>query len=1080
MAHPTLRPGDRLGPYEIEAELGRGGAGVVVAARAVEPVAGPTHVAVKARLAADGPGAARFQREIGALRALRVPGTVRLHSAGQAGPIAWFSMDRVEGQDLRQRAAAHAAPAARGALVARLATTLLETLAGVHQRGFVHRDLKPGNVLVDGTDRVWLLDFGVARGWRSPAEALTTPGTVVGTLPYMAPEQVTGQVTGPEVDLFAAGLLLHEAIAGPRESARVPQEWLARQCLERLPPLAVCAPGTPLGLSALISAMLSFSPADRPTASEAANELRSLAAGRPAPPMRPDPPKLVGRDALVRTVTEAARSTSPTLFSLEGPAGGGKRRAAEAIRRKLLLRGMVGRRVQVRAHAPGSGLGTLLSSLLDDRPASEADAATLSAVWPGLPGAPPPDGQADRRSVAESAARVIEDATEAAPLVIEIRDAHDMAPLLAETLQVLARRAPRDLMVLLCVDDRWPGASWRRLIRKAGMIGLSRHPLQDLDAAQAASLAASLGVHDAARAGSPLGASEAAWEALARRTATPRTALPWALLPLALLEEPAPDATVKALGAAPGALAQQGLIAGDADQGWVLADAAVRTLAWSSIADRRGAGARLLAALGEASPRLCAIAAVAAGDGALDRAVRAAEDAMDRREGDEARTWLMLADTLPRDATPAARSGAFRRAAARARVSLGTDRGPAREELVAQAERRAVAPEEHLEAALLRAELRWRRGDRTMARTELDAVAGEAVRSAPGLARRARARRAHLEMDAGQPPAAHRACERARGLDGMLPTSLIDVDRRAALWTGEPARALVPPTAAPLQARAQLLFGRPAAARASLEPAWAAIMRRGAAARAEARLLLARLELGDGRASVARNLLASLQLPRDAPGWLPADRDAVALLLALAEGDISAGDRLAAQPPPCLPPDWAPLAVRWWRLRGAPAEGDPMLQAAAARLPGPWGQAMADTLRAWLALSAGKPDAAARAAERARDVAARTGLGGISRQSRMLLAAARAESDAAWSYLSARGARGRAPILHLDALELDAMRRLRRDDGEGALLAWKRLAKVAGPAGWRMRAHHARRMADRLERGTAMGEAPSTLQLGDQ
>lgn len=156
-----------------------------------------------------------------------------------------------------------------------------------------------------------------------------------------------------------------------------------------------------------------------------------------------------------------------------------------------------------------------------------------------------------------------------------------------------------------------------------------------------------------------------------------------------------------------------------------------------------------------------------------------------------------------------------------------------------------------------------------------------------------------------------------------------------------------------------------------------------------------------------------------------------------------------------------------------------MLQAAAARLPGPWGQAMADTLRAWLALSAGKPDAAARAAERARDVAARAGLGGIGRQSRMLLAAARAESDAAWSYLSARGARGRAPILHLDALELDAMRRLRRDDVEGAMLAWKRLAKVAGPAGWRMRAHHARRMADRLERGTATGEAPSTLQLGD-
>ena len=1079
MAHPTLRPGDRLGPYEIEAELGRGGAGVVVAARAVEPVAGPTHVAIKARLAADGPGAARFQREIGALRALRVPGTVRLHSAGQAGPIAWFSMDRVAGQDLRERAAAPADPAARGALVARLAVTLLETLAGVHQRGFVHRDLKPGNVLVDGTDRVWLLDFGVARGWRSPTAALTRPGTVVGTLPYMAPEQVTGQVTGPEVDVFAAGLLLHEAIAGPREPARLPQEWLARQCLERLVPLVVCAPGTPPALSAAVCAMLRFSPADRPTAAEAAALLRDVRPGGPAPPVRPDPPELVGRDELVREITDAARAPSPTLVSLEGPAGSGKRRTSEAAQRRLLLRGMVGRRVQVHAHAPGSGLGDLLATLLEDRPASAADAAVLSAVWPGLPGAPPPDGRADRRAIAESAARIIQDATAAAPLVVEVRSAHDMHGLLAETLLVLARRAPPDLLVLLCVDDRWPGESWLRLVRKAGPARLARHPLPDLDADQATALAASLGVPGAARPGSALGATEAAWEALARRTQTPRTTLPWALLPLALLEVPVPDATVQALGVAPEAVARLGLIRGSAAAGWTLADAAVRTLAWAGIADRRAAGARLLAALDGAAPGLQAIAAVASGGGALDRAVHAAEHAMDHRLGGEARAWLLLADTLPRDRSPAARAGAFRRAAARARVSLGTDRGPARADLVAQAERRAGSPDEEQEAALLRAELRWRQGDRAMARTELDAVAGEAARSNPALAQHARARRAQLELDAGQPAAAHRACERARGVDGGLPTSLVEVDRRAAIWTGEPSRALVPPTSAVLQARGQLLLGRPSAARASLEPAWAAMLRQGGAVRTEAHLLLARLELGDGRASVARAVLGGLQLPQDAPAWLPPDRDATALMLALAEGDISAGDRLAAEPPACLPPDWAPLAVRWWRLRGAPMQGEPALQAAAARLPGPWGQAMADTLRAWLALAAGRPEPAARAAERARDGAARAGLGGLGRQARMLLAAARGESDAAWSYLSARGARGRAALAQLDALELDAIRRERRTDAEGARLAWRRLAKVAGPAGWTMRAHHARRMADRLERGTEPGGAPSTLHLGD-
>jgi hypothetical protein len=1079
MTHPTLRPGDRLGPYEIEAELGRGGAGVVVAARAVEPVAGPPHVAIKARLAADGPGAARFQREIGALRALRVPGTVRLHSAGQAGPIAWFSMDRVEGQDLRERAAACADEATRGALVARLAVTLLETLAGVHQRGFVHRDLKPGNVLVDGTDRVWLLDFGVARGWRSPTAALTRPGTVVGTLPYMAPEQVSGQSTGPEVDMFAAGLLLHEAMAGPREPARVPQEWLARQCLERLVPLGICAPGCPPELSNVVDAMLAFAPEDRPTAAEAAERLRMVTGGVAQAPLRPTPPRFVGRDAIIEAATAASRATAPTLFALEGPAGSGRRRTIEQIRRRLLLRGVVGRRMRVRAHAPGAALGRLLAELLESRPARPEDAAALAVVWPELPDAPPPDSRAEQRRIARAAARVLADASQDAPLVLEIREAQDMGVLLADTLRELAREAPPDVLVLLAVDDRWGGDGWARLQRRTPPHSLVRHRLPDLTQDEAHALAAALGCPEAARAGSPLGAAEAAWEAIARRTATPRTTLPWALLPLALMEGPVDDAVVRGLGLAPDALAQQGLLRGAPEHGWDLADEAVRTLAHASIADRRRAAARLLPALDAADPELRARALHTSGADALDAAVAAAEHCMDAGRGADARAWLMLADTLPRPEGAAARGGAFRRAAARTRVSLGTDRGPAREDLVAQAERRATTDPERLEAALLRAELHWRQGDRAMARTELDAVAGEATRAAPALATRTRVRRAALELDAGQPAAALRACERTRGPDGRLPATIIATEHRAALWTGEPERALVPPTTPALAARAQLLLGRPAAARAGLEPAWTELLRSRTADRAEARLLLARLEIGDGRAAVAARILDGLQLPPDSPAWLPPDRDAVRLLLALSQADISAGDRLAAEPPACLPPDWAPLAVRWWRLRGAPAHGEPALQAAAARMPGTWGQAIADTLRAWLALAAGRPEPAARAAERARDAAARAGIGGVGRQARMLLAAARAESDAAWSYLSARGARSRDPVAHLDALELDAIRRLRRDDREGAARTWARLARVAGPSGWRMRTHHARRQLDRLQRGADGGAVPSTLRLDE-
>ncbi|MEC8424922.1 MAG: hypothetical protein VX000_14155, partial [Myxococcota bacterium] len=389
---------------------------------------------------------------------------------------------------------------------------------------------------------------------------------------------------------------------------------------------------------------------------------------------------------------------------------------------------------------------------------------------------------------------------------------------------------------------------------------------------------------------------------------------------------------------------------------------------------------RLQAALEETRPQLFARAAQASRCGALDAAVRAAEDALDKRLGAVARSWLMLADTLPRPDAAEGQAGAFRRAAVRARVSLRTDRGTPREDLVAQAERRAAGPTEVLEAGLLRAELRWRQGDHAGARASLDAIAAEASLTAPSLSNRVRGRRACLELDAGQPAAALRACNRARRPDGTLPAWLAVVDRRASIWTGDPARALVSPSAPLVEARAHLLLGRPATSRAGLEVAWRTAMTRDGTTRAEARLLLARLELGDGRASVSRKMLEEVVLPRDAPAWLRPDRDAVALLLALFAGDTAAGDKLAVEPPACLPPDWAPLAVRWWRLRGRPSAGEAAIQAAATRLSGPWGRAMTDTLQAWVALATGDADAAAHAAARARDGAAKSGLADLGRE----------------------------------------------------------------------------------------------------
>jgi len=207
------RTGTEVGGHRVEARLGGGGMGTVY--RAATPDG--TKVALKflAPALADNPDVvARFAREIELLARLEHPAIVRVLGHGTQDGTPWFAMALVDGSDLRARIATGALPPAETAAVF---GRLFAALAHAHERGVVHRDLKPANVLLGGAG-AQLADFGIARleaeMLTGPMTRLTETAAVLGTLPYMSPEQRRGGAIDRRSDLFSAGVMLYEAATG--------------------------------------------------------------------------------------------------------------------------------------------------------------------------------------------------------------------------------------------------------------------------------------------------------------------------------------------------------------------------------------------------------------------------------------------------------------------------------------------------------------------------------------------------------------------------------------------------------------------------------------------------------------------------------------------------------------------------------------------------------------------------------------------------------------------------------------------------------------------------------------------------
>ena len=262
--------------FVLEALAGRGGMGEVY--RALDRRTGRP-VAIKIMRDHQAPLVARFEREARILAELDHPLIVRYvdHGASHTGEP-FLAMEWLDGHDLASRLARERLGASDSIELAR---SVAEALAVLHERGIVHRDLKPSNVfLVEGRiDRVKLLDFGLSHFGDSTR--MTTTGTILGTLDYMAPEQARGDdELDARVDVFALGCVLFECLTGERPfAADHPTAVLTKLLFEEAPRVADRWPGAPAELDALVASMLSKRPGDRPQG-----------AGAVAAALRGDPP----------------------------------------------------------------------------------------------------------------------------------------------------------------------------------------------------------------------------------------------------------------------------------------------------------------------------------------------------------------------------------------------------------------------------------------------------------------------------------------------------------------------------------------------------------------------------------------------------------------------------------------------------------------------------------------------------------------------------------------------------------------------------------------------------------------------
>ncbi|MCI0340464.1 MAG: serine/threonine protein kinase [Planctomycetales bacterium] len=277
VAPPPASAPQRLGAYVISGELGRGGMGVVYRAR--DPSLG-REVALKV-LPAGAPAdrRARFLREGRVAARLRHPNIVAVHAAGEAEGMAYLVQDLVEGESLAALLDQDTLPPNRAA---RIVETVARALAHAHALGVIHRDVKPGNILLDQGGEPHLADFGLARDVEG-STTLSRSGQVFGTPNYMSPEQARSEVVDGRADIWSCGVVLYECLTGGVPfDGKTPLAVLAAVVSWDPSPLRRRAPGVPWDLETIVGKCLEKSPERRYATGEAlAEDLARFLRGEP-------------------------------------------------------------------------------------------------------------------------------------------------------------------------------------------------------------------------------------------------------------------------------------------------------------------------------------------------------------------------------------------------------------------------------------------------------------------------------------------------------------------------------------------------------------------------------------------------------------------------------------------------------------------------------------------------------------------------------------------------------------------------------------------------------------------------------
>jgi serine/threonine protein kinase/tetratricopeptide (TPR) repeat protein len=287
----SLSVGDRLGRYEILGPLGAGGMGEVYRARDTE-LERDVAVKVLPEAVAQNPDRlARFEREAKAVAKLSHPNILDIHDYGREGEVTYSVTELLEGDTLRERLEGGTLGWSKAI---EIGAAIADGLAAAHGKGVVHRDLKPENIFITNDGRVKILDFGLARVQQevSPeaeTDALTPAdtevGTIMGTVGYMAPEQVKGQPADARSDIFALGCVLYEMVAGQRAFARDTAVETMNAILKEEPAdISTSGEALPSELAGSVRRCLEKKPQSRfQSASDLAYNLRSISTDHAVP-----------------------------------------------------------------------------------------------------------------------------------------------------------------------------------------------------------------------------------------------------------------------------------------------------------------------------------------------------------------------------------------------------------------------------------------------------------------------------------------------------------------------------------------------------------------------------------------------------------------------------------------------------------------------------------------------------------------------------------------------------------------------------------------------------------------------------